>query len=336
MSRRLQGQVCVITGASSGIGRAMARAFALEGAKVALIARGREGLEAAQRELAVYDAKALVLPLDVSDAEAVERAAGEVLAAWGKIDVWVNNAMLSVFSPVLQMEPAEYRRVMEVNFLGYVYGTQAALRVMRGRNRGLIMQIGSSLAYRSIPLQSAYCASKAAIRGFTDSLRSELIHDKSKVRLTMLHLPAVNTPQFDVVRHRLAGHPHPLPPIYQPEVIAEAAVHTILHPKREVWVTWAVAKAMIAQKLFPGLLDHYLARVAWEGQATTKLPAGHPIKHAADNLDAPLPGNRGAHGPFDAISRKRSSRLWLRKHPALTALALVAAGFAFSRWARSS
>lgn len=332
MSQRFREQVVVITGASSGIGRALARAFAQEGAKVALIARGREGLEAAANELTARGGEAMVLTLDVSDAAAVDRAANQVVATWGHIDVWVNNAIVSVFAPVMQTHHAEYRKVMEVNFLGYVHGTQAALRAMSLRGQGLIMQIGSSLSYRSIPLQSAYCASKAAVRGFTDSLRSELIRERSGVRLTMVHLPAVNTPQFEVVRNRLDAHPHPVPPTYQPEVIAEAIVNAALHPRRETWVTWSVAKAILAQRLFPGLIDHYLAGRAWDGQSTTRLPAGHRVKHRVDNLDGPLPGDRGAHGPFDAEARRHSSREWLRAHPVAGLLALAAAGFALSRW----
>jgi NAD(P)-dependent dehydrogenase (short-subunit alcohol dehydrogenase family) len=225
---------------------------------------------------------------------------------------------------------------MEVNFLGYVHGTQAALRAMRPRDSGLIMQIGSSLTYRSIPLQSAYCASKAAVRGFTDSLRSELIRTRSGVKLTMVHLPAVNTPQFEVVRNRLDGHPHPTGPTYQPEKIAESIVHAVLHPKREVWVTWSVAKAILAHRIAPGLIDRWLAGNAWESQTTKKLPVGHVTHHRVDNLDGPLPGDRGARGPFNSETRKRNSRLWLRKHPGVAgALALALGGFAVSRFVRS-
>ncbi|HYX82122.1 MAG TPA: SDR family oxidoreductase, partial [Gemmatimonadales bacterium] len=235
-------KTAVITGASSGVGRAIARAFGATGARVALIARNRDGLEAAASELLLYGAETLVLPLDVGDAHAVDVAAQRVMDAWGAIDIWVNNAMVSVFSPISEMSAEEFRRVMEVNYLGYVHGTLAALRHMRPRNAGVIMQIGSALTYRSIPLQSAYCASKAAIRGFTDSLRSELIHERSKIRVTLLQLPAVNTPQFEVVRSRLPQHPRPIPPIYQPEVIARAALHAALHPRREVWIGWSSVK----------------------------------------------------------------------------------------------
>ncbi|MGQ0815004.1 MAG: SDR family oxidoreductase [Gemmatimonadota bacterium] len=312
--RKLRNHIAVVTGASSGVGRAIVRAFAEEGAKVALIARGVDGLEGAARDARERGGEALILPLDVADAEAVDAAADRVVSEWGRIDIWVNDAMVSVFSPVTEITPEEFRRVMEVNYLGYVHGTLAALRHMRPRNAGVIIQIGSALAYRSIPLQSAYCASKAAIRGFTDSLRSELLHERSRIAITMLQLPAVNTPQFEVVRNRLAGHPQPVPPIYQPEVIARAAVHAALHPKREMWIAWSVAKAIIGQRLIPGLLDKYLAVRGWESQETDELPAGHAHKHRKDNVDAPLAGDRGAHGVFDEQARTFSSWLWSSTH----------------------
>ncbi|MES1210286.1 MAG: SDR family oxidoreductase, partial [Pseudomonadota bacterium] len=268
----LEGKVAVVTGASSGVGRAIARAFAAAGANVALIARNGEALEHAAGEVRELGREALPLPLDVADATAVDAAAELVVETWGAIDIWVNDAMVSVFSPVREMTAGEFRRVTEVNYLGYVHGTMAALRHMRPRNRGVIMQIGSALAYRSIPLQSAYCASKAAIRGFTDSLRCELIHERSGVQLTMLQLPAVNTPQFEVVRNRLPEHPQPVPPIYQPEVIARAAVRAAARPRREVWIGWSAVKAIIGQRLIPGALDAYLAKNAWTAQETKNLP----------------------------------------------------------------
>jgi NAD(P)-dependent dehydrogenase (short-subunit alcohol dehydrogenase family) len=324
----LAGKTAVVTGASSGIGRAIARAFGEQGAKVALIARNLDGLEAAAREVRRRGGEALVLPLDVADAPSVDQAAERIVASWGGIDIWVNDAMVSVFSPIAAMTADEFRRVTEVNYLGYVHGTLAALRHMRPRNAGVIIQIGSALAYRSIPLQSAYCASKAAIRGFTDSLRSELLRDRSGVSVTMLQLPAVNTPQFEVVRSRLSKHPRPVPPIYQPEVIARATVRAALHPRRETWIGWSTVKAMLGQRLFPGLLDHYLARNAWEAQETDQLPAGHPRKHGRDNVDRPIPGDRGAHGPFDSTARSVSTQVWARACGgwlALGALAAVAA-----------
>ena len=333
--KRLDGKVAVITGASAGVGRAIAREYAAQGARVALIARGVEGLEAAAKEARRAGSEALVLPLDVSDAEAVFGAAERVVGEWGQIDVWVNDAMVSVFAPVVETTAAEYRRVTEVNYLGYVHGTLAALRHMKPRGSGVIIQVGSALVYRSIPLQSAYCASKAATRGFTDSLRSELHREKSAIRLVMLQLPAVNTPQFDVVRSRLPDHPQPVPPVYQPEVIARAAVLAALHPRREIWIGWNTVKAIIGQRFIPGLLDRHLAKVAWDGQTTRALPPGHPLEHAVDNVDAPLPGDRGAHGPFDHIARTWSKTFWLRSNAAalLGVGAALGGALALTRWA---
>jgi short-subunit dehydrogenase len=331
----LEGKRAVVTGASSGVGRAIARAFGAQGAKVALLARNVDGLEAAAKEIREQGSEALVLPLDVADAAAVDAAAERVANEWGDIDIWVNDAMVSVFSPIREMTAQEYRRVTEVCYLGYVHGTLAALRFMRPKNRGVIIQIGSALAYRSIPLQSAYCASKAAIRGFTDSLRSELIHDGSKVAVTMLQLPAVNTPQFDVVRNRLPEHPQPVPPIYQPEVIARAAVQAALHPKREVWIGWSATKAIIGQRLLPGFLDRYLAKRAWGAQETDRLPPGHPLKHDRDNVDQPIPGDRGAHGVFDSRARRASTKMWARTHLRWLALAGGTLAAALLWWRRA-
>jgi len=321
----LSGKVVVVTGASSGVGRAIARAFAEHGASIGLIARNEQALEVAAQEVRVCGSQALVLALDVADPAAVDAAADQVVQRWGAIDIWINAAMVSVFAPVAQITAAEYRRVTEVNYLGYVHGSLAALRHMRTRNSGVLMQIGSALSYRPIPLQSAYCASKAAIRGFTDSLRSELVHERSAIALTMVHLPAVNTPQFEVVRSRLSKHPQPVPPIYQPEVIARVAVEAALRPKREVWVGWSTTQAILGQRIIPGLLDRYLAHAAWDAQETDELPAGHPRHHEHDNLDAPLPGDQGAHGPFDARARSFSSREWLRTHLRLIVVLCVLA-----------
>ncbi len=321
MPRKLSEQVVVVTGASSGVGRAIARAFGAQGAKVGLIARTQEALEHCADEIRLAGGEALVLPLDVAEAAAVERAADAVVARWGRIDTWVNDAMVSVFSPVKEMKAEEYRRVTEVNYLGYVHGTLAALKHMLPRDEGHVIQIGSALVYRSIPLQSAYCASKAAIRGFTDSLRSELDHDRSRVAISMLQLPAVNTPQFDVARSRLPNHPQPVPPIFQPEVIARAALYVAQHPRRELWIGWSAVKAILGQKVIPGVLDRYLGRKGYSAQQTDEpVPPGRP-----DNVDAPLPGDRGAHGDFDARARRWSGELFVTRHRAAVAASAAAA-----------
>lgn len=314
MKKRLLDRVAVVTGASSGVGRAVVRALAREGAHVGLIARDQDALEVAAAEVRELGSDALVLPLDVSDADAVQSAGRQVVATWGRIDVWVNDAMISVFGRVSDITPEEFRRVMEVNYLGYVHGTLTALSHMRTAAGGTIIQIGSALSYRSIPLQSAYCASKAAIRGFTDSLRCELLHDQSPVSLSLVHLPAVNTPQFEVVRNRLGDHPQPVPPIYQPEVIGRAVIDAVSEPRREIWIGWSTVKAIVGQRLFPGLLDKYLANKAWDSQTTTELPVGHPAHHLRDNIDSPLVGDQGAHGPFDDRARSYSSQRWVRRH----------------------
>ncbi|HVY25718.1 MAG TPA: SDR family oxidoreductase [Polyangiaceae bacterium] len=332
----LAGKVAVVTGASSGVGRAIARELGARGAKVGLIARNLDGLEAAAREIKQLGGEAMVLPLDVSDADAVSAAADRVVAAWSQLDIWVNDAMVSVFSPISRVTPQEFRRVTEVNYLGFVHGTLAALRHMRAANSGVLIQIGSALAYRSIPLQSAYCASKAAIRGFTDSLRSELIHERSRIAVCMVQLPAVNTPQFEVVRNRLGGHPQPVPPIYQPEVIAREVMHCILRPRREVWIGWSTVKAILAQRVMPGLLDRFAAKYAWDAQTTRHLPPGHPVEHARDNVDEPIPGDRGARGPFSARSRKHGIQPWLRRNVVpLTAVTLALALGARLAWSSS-
>jgi NAD(P)-dependent dehydrogenase (short-subunit alcohol dehydrogenase family) len=297
----MQGAV-VITGASSGVGRACAREFARLGAPIGLIARGVDGLEAARREVEELGGRALVLPLDVADAEAVEAAAATVEEQLGPIDVWVNNAMLSVFSPIAELNAEEVRRVTEVTYLGYVHGTLSALRWMRARNRGVIVQVGSALAYRAIPLQAAYCAAKHAIEGFTESLRCELLHDESNVSVTIVQLPALNTPHFSVVRTRLPRHPKPVPPIFQPELAARAIVFAAAQPRRELWVAGSTVRALLGNKLAPSLLDRYLARNGYAPQQTEQ-----PVKpDRADNLAGPLPGDRGAHGSFDGEAHARS------------------------------
>ena len=300
----------VITGASAGVGRATARKFARSGARVALLARGRDGLEAARKEVEEFGGKALVILVDVANADQVEAAAAQIEAELGKIDIWINNAMVSVFSPVKEMTPEEFRRVTEVTFLGCVYGTLAALKRMLPRDRGTIVQVGSALAHRSIPLQSAYCASKHAMQGFTESLRCELIHDKSEVRVTMVQLPALNTPQFGWVKSQLPRKAQPVPPIFQPEVAAEAIYFAAHHPRREFYVGWSSATAIIANKIAPGLLDHFLARTGYNSQQYD----GAEDPNRAHNLWEPVPGDHGAHGDFNACAKKSSAFLWISEH----------------------
>ncbi len=313
MNQAFAGRVAVVTGASAGVGRAIVRAFAAEGADVALIARGLDGLEGARQEVEAHGRRALVLPLDVSDARAVDDAADRVERELGPIDFWVNDAMVSVFAPVIATTPEDYRRVTEVTYLGYVHGTLAALKRMRPRDRGTIIQIGSALAYRSIPLQSAYCAAKHAIKGFTESLRTELLHDRSNVRVTMVHLPAVNTPQFSWSRVKLPHEPQPVPPIFQPELIADAVLRAARHPRRESWVAWPTVKAIVGERIIPGYIDRYLARHGYADQQTD-VPVSPDRR---DNLYEPVPGDHGAHGSFDARARPSSVQWSLSKHRAL-------------------
>jgi NADP-dependent 3-hydroxy acid dehydrogenase YdfG len=303
-------EVVVITGASAGIGRATAVAFAKQGAKIGLLARGREGLEGARKEVEAAGGQALVFPVDVADPNQVEAAAAAVEEAFGPIDTWVNNAMVSVLSPVKEMIPDEFKRVTDVTYLSYVYGTLAALRRMLPRNKGMIVQVGSALAYRSIPLQSAYCGAKHAVKGFTDSLRSELIHDKSRVRITMVQLPALNTPQFSWIKTRMPNHPQPVPPIFQPEVAAEAIVWAAHHRRRELTVGWPAVKAIEGNKLLPGFADWYLARFGYDAQQT-----GEPVDpNRPDNLWEAISGDHGARGVFSRQARTGSLHLWANIH----------------------
>ena len=320
------GRVVVVTGASAGVGRAVAHAFARRGDRVALIARDRAALEEAAAEVAAAGGQSLVLPLDVSDADAVEAAAARIEAELGPVDIWVNNAMVSVFSPVREMTADEYRRVTEVTYLGYVHGTLSALRRMLPRDRGVIVQVGSALAYRAIPLQSAYCAAKHAINGFSESLRSELIHDGSRVRVTQVQLPAVNTPQFDWVRSRLSGRAQPVPPIYQPEVIAEGIVWAAEHDRRELVIGLSADMAILGDKIAPDLVDRYLARTGFEGQQTDE--PDDPDR--PDNLYDPVPGLHRTHGRFDDTAKPSSRHLWwtTRVGPLRTAAAGAAVGLA--------
>ncbi len=307
-------EVVVITGASAGVGRATVQAFAKRGAHIGLLARGIKGLEGAKTDAEQLGGKGLVLPTDVASPDQVETAAQKVEETFGPIDIWINDAMTSVFSPLKEMTPEEFRRVTEVTYLGVVYGTMAALKRMLPRNRGTIVQVGSALAYRSIPLQAAYCGAKAAIRGFTDSLRSELIHDRSQIHVTMVDLPGVNTPQFSWVKSRLPHQAQPVPPIYQPEVPAEAIYWAAHHRRREMLVGLSTVKAVQGTKIIPGLLDRYLAQKAYSGQQTPEPKDPNRPNNLWEPLDGEQGRDHGAHGIFDDRSRTRSPELWASKH----------------------
>jgi NAD(P)-dependent dehydrogenase (short-subunit alcohol dehydrogenase family) len=315
-------EVVVITGASAGVGRATAREFARRGARIALLARGTDGLEAAQREVEELGGTGIVIPVDVANADQVEAAAARVEIDLGQIDIWVNNAMASVFSPIKEMTPEEFQRVTEVTYLGCVYGTLAALKRMLPRDRGMIVQVGSALAYRGIPLQSAYCAAKHAVQGFCDSLRCELLHDKSGVRLTTVQLPALNTPQFGWVKSRLPRKAQPVPPIFQPEVAAEAIYFAAHNPRREFYVGAPSVAVIVANKFVPGLLDRYLARTGYDSQQYD----GPEDPNRSNNLWEPVPGDHGAHGDFDARARNWSQQLWTSEHRTWLALGIVTLG----------
>jgi NAD(P)-dependent dehydrogenase (short-subunit alcohol dehydrogenase family) len=326
-------RVVVVTGASGGVGRAAAREFAGRGCRVAVLARGEAGLEGAERDLQAMGARGLSLVVDVADPQAVEDAAHRIETELGEIDVWVNNAMATVFAPVWETDPDEFRRATDVTYLGAVWGTLAALRRMRARGRGSIVQVGSALAYRSIPLQSAYCGAKHALLGFTDSLRSELIHDRSGVRLTMVHLPGLNTPQFSWSRAKLPRHPQPVPPIYQPEIAARAIVWASEHDRREVWVGWPTYKTILGQRVAPGYLDRYLAENAWDAQMTD-----HDLEGGREgNLFEPRDRGEdfGARGIFGSRARSWSPLMWLSRYRGPAAAAAAAGGVTLSLWARS-
>ncbi|MDP9454512.1 MAG: SDR family oxidoreductase [Actinomycetota bacterium] len=326
----LTDEVVVVTGASAGVGRATARAFAARGASVALLARGTDGLEGAKEDVEALGGRVLVLPVDVADAGAVERAAARVEEELGPIDIWVNNAMTVVFAPVKETTAEEFRRATEVTYLGYVHGTMAALKRMLPRDRGTIVQVGSTLSYRAIPLQASYCGAKFAIRGFTDSLRAELKHDGSRVHVTMVQLPALNTPQFGWSRTKLPRHPQPVPPIYQPEVAAEAIYWAAHQKRREVYVGASSVMTILGNKVAPWAADLYLALTGYEGQQTED-PVG---PDRPDNLFEPVPGDHGAHGVFDEQAHEKSSQFWATKNRrwlALAGVGLAGAGLAALR-----
>lgn len=321
MKQNIQKRTVVITGASAGVGRATARAFAKEGARIGLIARGREGLEAAAGEVTDLGGTPLILQGDVADAARMDAAAAEAERELGPIDVWVNNAMTSVFAPVRDITAEEFKRVTEVTYLGVVYGTLAALKRMLPRNQGVIIQVGSALAFRGIPLQAAYCAAKHAIQGFCDSLRAELIHDNSRIRCTMIHMPALNTPQFGWVKSKLPKKAQPVPPIFQPEVAAEAIVFASHHRRRTMLVGFPTVKAVLGNRIAPALLDYFLGKTGYQSQQT-----GEPEDpDRPSNLFEAVAGDHGAHGMFDSRAIGSSSVLRMSKHRGLLIAACLMA-----------
>lgn len=325
-------EVVVVTGATAGVGRAVVREFARRKAFIGLIARDQQRLQAARSEVEELGGRALALSVDVADPDQVENAAEAVERAFGRLDVWVNNAMTTMFAPLHEIQPDEFKRATEVTYLGCVYGTMSALRRMRKRDRGTIVQVGSALAYRSIPLQAPYCGAKHAIVGFTDSLRCELIHERSKIHVTVVHLPAMNTPQFSWCRTRLPHHPQPVPPIFEPEVAAEAVYYAAHHRRREIFVGEPTVKAIYGQNVAPGFADWYLGRTGFNAQQTDE--AVEPNR--PDNLFAPVPGSYAAHGDFTGKAKSFSLQNWmnLRRMP-LGVAAALSAGLVLL-WRRSS
>jgi NAD(P)-dependent dehydrogenase (short-subunit alcohol dehydrogenase family) len=316
MRRRRSPEVVVVTGASAGIGRAVVREFARHGARLGLLARGQAGLEAAKAEVARLGGQAIALPIDVVVADQVEAAAAQVEEQFGPIDIWINDAMTTVFSPFHEMSAEEFERVTAVTYLGVVYGTQAALRRMLPRDRGMIVQVGSALAYRGIPLQSAYCGAKHAIQGFTEAVRCELLHDHRQIWLSMVQLPAVNTPQFEWGKSRMPDRAQPVPPIYQPEVAARAIYYAAHHRRREIYVGLSTVIAILGDKLASGIGDWYLARTGYASQQLANQPE-NPAR--LDNLWEPVDGpegDRGAHGPFDQRAHSHSLQTWVTLHRA--------------------
>ena len=331
MNKHPQGApVAVITGASAGIGRAVAREFARHGWRLGLVARGRDGLEGARADVERLGGEALVLYADVADAAQVEAAAAQVERQWGRIDVWVNNAMATIFARLDDIADDDFARATEVTYLGTVWGTRAALRRMKPRNAGTIVQVGSALAYRSIPLQAPYCAAKAAVRGFTDALRCELVDEASRVRVTMVQLAAFNTPQFEWGRSHMPGRPRPMGKIFQPEIAARAVYRAATRPQRELWVGWPAVQAILGTRVMPGVLDRLLGMRAVKGQQTDEPPP--PGRR--DNLWQPVPGDHGAHGRFDQQARRRSLQFWLSTHRGAVAAAALVAWLAFRAKAR--
>jgi short-subunit dehydrogenase len=304
-------EVVAITGASAGVGRAIAHEFARRGAAIGLLARDRDGLSGAAHEVELLGGHALAISVDVADNDAVERAAAEIEETLGPIDVWVNDAMATVLAPVHEISAEEFERATRVTYLGTVHGTMAALARMRRRNRGAIVQVGSALAYRAIPLQAPYCGAKFAIRGFTDSLRTELLHEGSHVWITMVQLPAVNTPQFEWCLTRMPHHPQPVPPVFQPEVPAEAVYWAAHHRRRELWVGHSTIKAILASYLVPSLADRYLARTGYDAQQMDRVAVA---VDRPSNLFRPVPGRAATHGRFDDGATDRSPQLWLAEH----------------------
>jgi short-subunit dehydrogenase len=305
-------EIVVITGASAGVGRAIAWEFAKKGARIGLLARGSAGLKGVQKEVESLGGSAIAIQTDVADPEQIEAAAEKIEQHFGPIDIWINDAMASVFSPAKEMSPAEYKRVTEVTYLGYVYCTLAALRRMLPRDQGTIVQVGSALAYRGIPLQSAYCGAKHAIQGFTESVRCELLHDKSHVKISMVQLPAVNTTQFGWVKCRLPRKPQPVPPIYQPEVAAKAITWAAHHYRREWWLGPSTIEAIVGNYIAPSFADHYLAATGYDSQQYD----GHVEANRKDNLLEPVDDqvDCGSHGNFDARAHTTSYQFWLSKH----------------------
>lgn len=334
MKTPISEQVVVVTGASGGIGRAVASAYGARHAKVAVLARGKAGLAETVRDVEAAGGQALALPTDVAHCDQVMAAAAEIEETLGPIDVWVNDAFTSVFAPFTEISAAEFARVTEVSYLGYVYGTMAALERMGPRNRGTIVQVGSALAYRGIPLQSAYCGAKHAIQGFHEALRCELLHDKSQVHVTMVQMPAVNTPQFSWVLSRLPRHAQPVPPIYQPEVAARAVLYAAEHPRRrEYWVGASTAATLAGNALAPGLLDRYLARTGYASQQTDQRRDPDQPGNLWAPADNPNGHDFGAHGIFDDEASNSSVQLWASQHHGLLASAaglLVAAAAALT------